>query len=385
MNESSNTNGSSTGGVCSSCLKEMPLIMTSSSSSSSSSSLLCSNCISEFIDPQLPFSSDMNSKFPLFPSSQPLLSMQQQQYQQHQSQSMVQQPHFSPLSSSSASSTSSISSSNRRFSAFDPFTSGNDFKTNIFHPFSDLNHAFQPLNSTNNTHNNNNNNDLDSTATSDFMRYFHHFLNGNNNSNNNNHITDRDSPASSIQSNDFSPLFGSSLPTTNNHLPSHSLLQRQHSAFSSLDSTTSSTPSLNRLSANDLPSSFCCFANNPPYTYCLDCETSLCEKCALTHPKILAFKDHRQQLLSSSSSSSSTPMNNNNHNNPRSIIGQPARTSSDSLPSNAGNESRLLLCLLIKVISLPSSYYSTESIRFLLINSIESSNKYQQQQLIIFK
>jgi hypothetical protein len=286
MNETSNINGSSTGGVCSSCLKEMPIIMTSSSSSR-----LCSNCITEFIDPQLQFSSDMNSKFPLFPSSQ---SMQQQQQQSSQS---INQPHFSPLSSSSASSSSSISSTNRRFSAFDPFTSGNDLKSNFLHPFTDLNNAFQPLNSSSNL--NTNNNELEST-TADFMRYFHHFLNGNNHNN----IGDRDSPASSIQSNDFSPLFPSSLPTNNNnnnnnHLPSHSLLQRQHSAFSSLDSTTSSTPSLNRLSTNDLPSSFCCFANNPPYTYCLECETSLCEKCALTHPKILGFKDHRQQLLSS--------------------------------------------------------------------------------------
>ncbi len=310
-------NSSSTGGVCSSCLKEMPIILTSSSSSR-----LCSNCITEFVDPQQQqFSSDMNNKFPLFPSPQSLFSMQQQQ-QQQASQSMMQ-PHFSPLSSSSASSSSSISSTNRRFSAFDPFTSGNDFKTNFLHPLTDLNNAFSPINSSNSM-NNNNNNDLEST-TADFMRYFHHFLNGNPP----NHIADRDSPASSIQSNDFSPLFASSLPNTNHHLPSQSILQRQHSAFSSLDSTNSSTPSLNRLPTNDLPSSFCCFANNPPYTYCLDCETSLCEKCALTHPKILGFKDHRQQLLSS-------PLS-----NPRSIIGQPTRQAPpppppDILPPGAG-------------------------------------------------
>ncbi|CAF4763444.1 unnamed protein product, partial [Rotaria socialis] len=59
MNETSNINGSSTGGVCSSCLKEMPLVMTSSSLSR-----LCSNCITEFIDPQQQFSLPMNNKFP---------------------------------------------------------------------------------------------------------------------------------------------------------------------------------------------------------------------------------------------------------------------------------------------------------------------------------
>ncbi len=354
MNETSNIHSSSTGGVCSSCLKEMPIIMTSSSSSR-----LCSNCITEFLDPQQHFSSEMNNKFPLFPSSQSLINMQpqqQQQQQQQQSQSITQ-PHFSPLSSSSASSSSSNSSTNRRFSAFDPFTSGNDFKTNFLHPYTDLNNAFSPINASNL---NNNNNDLEST-TADFMRYFHHFLNGNNQ----NHIGDRDSPASSIQSNDFSPLFGTSLPANNNHLPSQSLLQRQHSAFSSLDSTTSSTPSLTRLSTNDLPSSFCCFANNPPYTYCLECETSLCEKCALTHPKILGFKDHRQQLLSSQ-------LNNNNNNNTRSIIGQPARQPPppDILPPGAGKcFVILLLYVFIKVISC-SSYNTTKSLRFVFFQSI---------------
>lgn len=315
MNETSNINSSSTGGVCSSCLKEMPLIMTSSSSSR-----ICSNCITEFIDPQQQLSSDLNTKFPLFSSTSQSLSsllqpqqqqqqqqlQQQQQQQQHQfSQSLLQQ-HFSPLSSSSASSSSSISSSNRRSSGFDPFSSSNDYKSSFLNPLADLNNAFLPLNSSNN--------DFDST-TNDFMRYFHNFLNGNSNNSNHQNITDRDSPASSIQSNDFSPLFGSSLPSTQNHLPSHSFLQRQHSGFSSMDSTTSSTPSsLNRLSTNELPSSFCCFANNPPYTYCLDCETSLCEKCALSHPKILGFKDHRQQLLSSQTNTT-----------PRSVIGQPIR------------------------------------------------------------
>ncbi|UJR15440.1 hypothetical protein I4U23_002383 [Adineta vaga] len=329
MNETSNISSTTTGGVCSSCLKEMPIVMTSSSSSR-----LCSNCLTEFLDPQQiqsPFSSDINNKFPLFPSSssQPLLGLQHhhQQQQQQQPQSIIQ-PHFSPLSSSSASSTSSsISSTNRRFSTFDPFTSGNDLKTNLFHPFADLNNAFSPLTSSNL----NNNNDFESTSTTtDFMRYFHHFLNGNSH----NSFMDRDSPSSSVQSTDFSPLLASSLPNNNNHLPTQSILQRQHSAFSSMDSTTSSTPSINRLSTNDLPSSFCCFANNPPYTYCLECETSLCEKCALTHPKMLGFKDHRQQLLSSAQFPNT---------NSRSIIGQPPRSSTqqqqqqppDILPTNA--------------------------------------------------
>lgn len=319
MNETSNISSNSTGGVCSSCLKEMPLIMTSSSSSR-----LCSNCISEFIDPQQPFSLSLNNKFPLFSSSQPLPSTQQ--HQQQQSQSLIQ-PHFSPLSSSSASSTSSLSSTNRRFSAFDPFTSGNDIKSSFLNPFNDFNNAFSTLSSSNLT---NNNSDFENT-TSDFMRYFHNFLNGNNHNN----IGDRDSPTSSIQSNDFPPLFAStSTNNNNNHLPSQSLLQRQHSVFSSIDSTTSSTPSLNRSLTNDLPSTLCCFANNPPYTYCMDCETSLCEKCALTHPKMLGFKDHRQQLLSSQLSINN---HNNNINTTRSIIGQPPRQQPpDILPLGAG-------------------------------------------------
>jgi hypothetical protein len=103
------------------------------------------------------------------------------------------------------------------------------------------------------------------------MRYFHNFLNGNN------HNNDRESPSSSIPNTDFT----------------QSLFSRQHSICST------SSP------LNNLPSSFCCFANNPPYTYCLECETSLCEKCALTHPKILGFKDHRQQLLSSQGNNNS--------------------------------------------------------------------------------
>ena len=296
MNDTSNMNSSNTtGGVCSSCLKEMPIIMTSSSSSR-----LCSNCLNEFVESQ----SDINGKFSFFSSPiQP--PIQQQQHHQATTSSLIQ-PHISSLSSSSASSTSSVTSSNRRPSAFDPFSSGNDFKTNLFHSFNDLNNVFSPLPSSN-SFNHSNNNELDSSAM-DFMRYFHNFMNGNNGKS----LDDRDSPASSVQSNDFSPLLSSTLPSNS----SQSFLQRQHSGFSSLDSPTSSSPSVNRLSANELPSSFCCFANNPPYTYCLDCETSLCEKCALAHPKMLGFKDHRQQLLSSSQVNSTN----------RSVIGQPIRS-----------------------------------------------------------
>jgi tripartite motif-containing protein 71 len=262
MNETSNMNSGSTGGVCSSCLKEMPIVMASSSNNPLSK--LCSNCMTEFVDQQN-FSCGMNNKFPLLPPSQLLLNNQQQNQSIHQ-------PHFSSLPSSSASSTSSsVSSTNRRLSAFDPFTSGNISQNPFFHPFTDLNNTtFSPLTSTNFNNDFESQRTIATPTTNDFMRYF---LNGNN------HNSDRDSPASSIQSTDFS----------------QSLFSRQHS---------------NRLSTNDLPSSFCCFANNPPYTYCLDCETSLCEKCALTHPKILGFKDHRQQLLSSQI------------NNTRSIIGQ---------------------------------------------------------------
>jgi len=285
MNETTATTPTpttSTGGVCSSCLKEMPLLLTSPSATK-----LCSNCITEFVDPHLsPFSSDLHGKFSLFPSSPPVSNVQQQQQQT----SSLLQTHFSPLSSSSASSTSSsVSSNNRRFSGFDPFTS--------LQSSNDLNSVFSPLSSSthnNNNNNNNNTNDFDGNSSNDFMRYFHHFLNGN-------HFNDRDSPSSSVQSNDVSPLLASSLSSTTNQ--SQSFFQRQHSAFSSLESTTSTSPTSNRLPLNDLPSSFCCFANNPPYTYCLECETSLCEKCALTHPKMFGFKDHRQQLLSTTTSS----------------------------------------------------------------------------------
>ncbi|CAF3330980.1 unnamed protein product [Rotaria socialis] len=277
-------NSGTTGGVCSSCLKEMPIVMASSSNNPLSK--LCSNCMTEFVDQQH-FTSDMNNKFPLLPSSQSLLNNQQQ------TQSIFQ-THFSSLPSSSASSTSSsVSSTNRRLSVFDPFVSGNLTQNSIHNPLTDLNNAYSPLISTNFK------SDFDlttptspATNTNDFMRFFPSFLNGNN------HNSDRDSPASSTQSNDLS----------------QTLFSRQQS--------TASSSSINRLLLNDRPSSsFCCFANNPPYTYCLDCETSLCEKCALTHPKILSFKDHRQHLLSSQ-------LNQN-----RSIIGQqPSLSNTVRLP-----------------------------------------------------
>ena len=255
MNDSSNMNSGSTGGVCSSCLKEMPIVMASSSNNPLSK--FCSNCMTEFVDQQN-YSSDMNNKFPLLPPSQSLLNNQQTQ--------SLYQPHFSSLPSSSASSTSSsVSSTNRRLSAFDPFISGNISQNPFLHTFTDLNNPFLPLTPTSF------NNDFESTTTNNFMRYFHNFLNGNN------HNNDRDSPSSSIQNTDFT----------------QSLLSRQHSTGSSS-------------STNNPASSFCCFTNNPPYTYCLECETSLCEKCALTHPKILGFKDHRQQLLSSQGNNSRT-------------------------------------------------------------------------------
>lgn len=267
INELSKMNSPSTGGVCSSCLKEMPVVMATTSLTSPLSKL-CSNCMTEFVDQQQQqFPSNLNTKFPLLPSSQ--------------SSSSIVQPHFSSLPSSSASSTSSsVSSSNRRSSTFDPFTSGNSPQNLFLHPFTDFNHTLSPLSS------NNFPSDFDPlrTTNNDFMRFF---LNGNPSH------SDRDSPASSIQSNDFSQSFFS----------------RTHP---------------NRLSTNELPSSFCCFASNPPYTYCLDCETSLCEKCALTHPKIVSFKDHRQQLLSSQI------------NNPRSVIGQPPLPPSSSFASNTG-------------------------------------------------
>jgi hypothetical protein len=298
MNETSNMNSGSTGGVCSSCLKEMPIVMASSSNNPLSK--FCSNCMTEFIDQQH-FPSDMNNKFPLSSPSKSLLNNQQQL----QTQSILP-PHFSSLPSSSASSSSSsVSSTNRRLSIFDPFTSGNISQNPFLHSFTDSNNAFSPLTSTSF------NNDLESTtATNDFMRYFHSFLDGNN------HNSDRDSPSSSIQSTDFS----------------QSLFSRQHSIFSS--------SSLNHSSTNDLPSpSFCCFANNSPYTYCLDCDTSLCEKCALTHPKILGFKDHRQQLLSSQ------------FNNNRSTIGPP-------------NTGKFISIIYLFIFIFSSSFIPTNTIRF---------------------
>ena len=289
-------NSGHTGGVCSSCLKEIPLVMVSSSASLyNPQSKLCSNCMTEVIDQQH-FPSDVNNKFPPLLSSQTLLNDQKQKTQSlfHSS--------FSSLPSSSASSTSSsISSTNRRLSTFDPFTSGNVSQNSFLHPLIDVNNTFSPLITTNFK------NDFElitspppplatkatttttvPTATNDIMRFFPDYLNGNN------HNSDRDSPTSSIQSNDFP----------------QNLFPRPHSLISS--------SSLNHLSANGLPSSFCCFANNPLYTYCFECETPLCEKCALTHPKILGFKDHRQQLL--------TPQ----YQNTRSSVGQ------QSVVSNSG-------------------------------------------------
>ncbi|CAF5173453.1 unnamed protein product, partial [Rotaria sp. Silwood1] len=91
MNETSNMNSGNTGGVCSSCLKEMPIVMASSSNNPLSK--LCSNCMTEFVDQQR-FSSDINNKFPLLPPTQSILNNQQQQQQQQQAQSIFQ-PHFS--------------------------------------------------------------------------------------------------------------------------------------------------------------------------------------------------------------------------------------------------------------------------------------------------
>ncbi|CAF1661252.1 unnamed protein product, partial [Adineta ricciae] len=260
MNETSNMNSANTGGICSSCLKEMP--MNSGSSANHPLSRFCSSCMTEFIDQQ--------HQFPLFPSSsssQPLPNHSQQ------TQSIFPS-HFSSLPSSSASSTSSsVSSSNRRLSAFDPFLSGNSSHNPFLHLSTDLNHTFPPLTPTTFA------NDFESTTniTNDFMRFF---LNGNNSTN------DRDSPAGSTQSNtDFS----------------RTLMLQQ-------------------------PATLCCFTNNLPYTFCLDCDSTLCEKCALAHRKILGFKDHRQQLLSSSQFA-------NNHHT-RSMVGQP---SSSSSPSKKGH------------------------------------------------
>ncbi|CAF4028807.1 unnamed protein product [Didymodactylos carnosus] len=101
--------------------------------------------------------------------------------------------------------------------------------------------------------------------------------------------------------------------------------QRQLSAFSSFDNQSNtnyhqqeqqllvsnkfvngdSFSTYSPLVTNTLPiashihnsSSYCCFANNMPYTYCLDCETSLCEKCSIEHPRLTGFKDHRQKIL----------------------------------------------------------------------------------------
>jgi len=102
----------------------------------------------------------------------------------------------------------------------------------------------------------------------------------------------------------FSPLTSTNFPldSTNNDF-----------MYSFLNGNSNHNHDSENSPSTRLSTSFCCFANNPPFTYCLDCETSLCEKCALTHPKIFTFKDHRQQLLSSTRSNhnqTSIPTNN---------------------------------------------------------------------------
>jgi hypothetical protein len=245
-------NSGSTGGICSSCLKEIPA--NSGSSLNHPLARFCSNCMTDFLDPQ--------QSFPLFTTPQSVAH-------HPPPASSIFPSHFSSLPSSSASSTSSsVSSSNRRLSAFDPFATGNPSQNPFLHLATDFNHTVSPLTPTSF------NSDSELTgniAAQDFMRYFHGFSNGNNHPSH-----DRDSPASSIQSNDLARALVSHQPTT-----------------------------------------FCCFANNPPYTFCLECDTSLCEKCALTHPKIPVFKDHRQQLLSA------TPFPHNQ--NTRSVIEQPSK------------------------------------------------------------
>lgn len=273
MNETSNMNSGSTGGICSSCLKEIPL--NAGSSSSHPLARLCSACMVESLDPQQSCS--------LFTAPQPVAHPQPPM-------SSIFPAHFSSLPSSSASSTSSsVSSSNRRMSAFDPFATGSPSHNPLLQLATDFNHAFPPLTLTNF------NNDLESSshnAAQDFMRYFHGFPNGNN------HPTvDRDSPLVSTPSNDLS-----------------------------------------RALAAHQPSTFCCFANNPPYTFCLECDSSLCEKCALTHPKILGFKDHRQQLLTTSGAA-------HNHHN-RSAIEQSSKTGEGLF---AGSRSERTTCVLFLV------------------------------------
>lgn len=140
------------------------------------------------------------------------------------------------------------------------------------------------------------------------MRYFHQFLHGATQ----HPASDRDSPASSVQSNDFSQSF---------FAPQQS--SGTHGVYSPLSPSSLDFIASNRLPTNDLPSSFCCFENNTPYSHCLECETSLCEKCALMHPQILGFKNHRQQLLSS-------PFNSNGRT--QSVIGQPIRSAQHTLP-----------------------------------------------------
>ena len=312
MNETSNMNSNTTGGVCSSCLKEMPMVM---SSANNPLSKLCSNCMTEFVDQQH-LSSELNNKLPFLPSPQSYLTLQtqqqhphpqqQQQQQQQQQMSSMFSSHFSSLPSSSASSTSSSMSSTRRFSGFDPFSSsGSNAEHSFLQPFTDFHTTFSPPTPTSlsNPHAASSTN-----ASNEFMHYFHQFLHGASQ----HPASDRDSPASSVQSNDFSQSF---------FAPAQS--SGTHGVYSPLSSSSMDFLASNRLPTNDLPSSFCCFENNTPYTYCLECETSLCEKCALMHPKILGFKNHRQQLLSSTF---------NPNGRTQSIIGQPIRSAQSTLP-----------------------------------------------------
>lgn len=314
MNETSNMNSISTGGVCSSCLKEMPLVTSSNNVNNNSLTKLCSNCINEFVDQQQ-ISSDLNKKYPFVPASQTMINLPTNS--QLNSQAMSSNPsmvtsHFSSLPSSSASSTSSsISSSHRRFSGFDPFLSIHPNSNSLMANFNDFNGNYSnfPLNNRSNLLETNptnaNSPTTNTTISNDFFRNFHQIFNGTTNGG-------RDSPgnSNSLPNNDLSSNFlSSSSPFVQGNFPL----------------------SNNRSSSNDVPSSFCCFANNPPYTYCVDCESSLCEKCALIHPKILGFKNHRQQLLSSSMF---------NMNSPSRSVRSNSSASSELLPIGTNNNPR---------------------------------------------
>jgi len=271
-------------------------------------SKLCSNCLTEFLDQQQ-ISSDLNSKLPFYPplippsssssssttaigtipsSTQSLFNLPIGPPSSSTAIASIPTPssnifpsQFSSLPSSSASSTSSsISSSQRRLSVLDPFSS-----THHHHLLTNPNLPSLLSSDFNTT--------FPSTNTNDF----HSFLNGTIAT-----TSERESPASSVQSSDLTPTL--------------------------------------------FQSSFCCFANQPAYSYCLDCETSLCEKCALIHPKISGFKTHRQQFLSST---------NNSFSKTRSVIG---RTSTNDLfppPSSTSNDFPSLFSSFFSQLSLNSS------------------------------